>query len=182
MSNTYTLKHISNNNAINIVKDIDNDGKLKIDKEKTKDKIKNNVSEKIEEKVEKKVKELEHKKVKDDRPYIEILKEKDTVNLGQLGKYSYLQVFLFCINLLVFPAMAFQMWKTYKRKESSDFNPWFILIQLLGGAPEGMIGAIIGNLLGNTQMLIIGIYAMFYNAFMLFFRLFGKNGSIMSLF
>ena len=99
-----------------------------------------------------------------------------------MGKYTYLQTFLFCVNLLVFPAMAFQMLKTFRRKESADFNPWFVFLQLLGGAPEGMVGAIIGNLLGNTQMIVIGLYAMFYNTFMLFFRLFGKNGIILPLF
>ena len=39
-----------------------------------------------------------------------------------------------------------------------------------------MIGAIIGYMLGNTQMFIIGLYAMFYNAYMLSYRLYGKNG------
>ena len=140
-----------------IIKETNND-EIKINKEKTKDKIKNNVENKIDEKIENKAKELKNEPVKTHKTLVEILKEPETVNLGQLGKHSYLQVFLFCVNLLVFPAMAFQMWKTFRRKESADFNPWFVLLQLLGGAPEGMVGAIIGNLLGNTQMLIIGIY------------------------
>ena len=45
-----------------------------------------------------------------------------------------------------------------------------------------MIGVILGHLSGNLQMLLIGLYAVFYNAFMLFFRLFGKNGLIKALF
>jgi hypothetical protein len=174
---------MSENNGNNIVIEESNKNELKINKEKTKDKIKNNVESKIDEKIEKKAAELKNPKNNNNKKtFIEIIKEPERVNFGQLGKYTYLQVFLFCVNLLVFPAMAFQMWKTFKRKESSDFNPWFVLLQLLGGAPEGMVGAIIGNLLGNTQMLIIGVYAMFYNTFMLFFRLFGKNGLIVPMF
>lgn len=93
-----------------------------------------------------------------------------------LNKYSIVLAISFIINCLVFPAMFFQMYKTYKRNESGDFNPAFITLQLFGGAPEGMIGAIIGFLNNNTQQLIIGCYAVFYNLFMLYFRFFGKNG------
>ena len=87
-----------------------------------------------------------------------------------------MEIIQFFVNLLIFPAIAYQMTKTWRRQEAADFNPWFVLLQFFGGAPEGMIGAIIGYLLGNTQMFIIGCYAMFYNAYMLYFRLFGKNG------
>ena len=97
-------------------------------------------------------------------------------------KYSIIYTVSFLVNCLVFPAMFFQMYKTYQRKESKDFNPFFVLLQLFGGAPEGMIGVILGHLSGNLQMLLIGLYAVFYNAFMLFFRLFGKNGLIKALF
>ena len=96
-------------------------------------------------------------------------------------KISIGDFILFIINLLVFPAMFFQMRKTFKRKESEDFNPFFVVLQLLGGAPEGLVGAILGHMDNNIQQVCIGIYAMFYNMFMLFFRLFGKNGLIISL-
>ena len=91
-------------------------------------------------------------------------------------KYSIVLVISFLVNCLVFPAMFFQMYKTYGRNESGDFNPAFITLQLFGGAPEGMIGAIIGFLNNNNQQLLIGCYAVFYNLFMLYFRFFGKNG------
>ena len=91
-------------------------------------------------------------------------------------KYSIVLCISFLVNCLVFPAMFFQMQKTYKRKESGDFNPAFISLQLFGGAPEGLIGAIIGYMTGNTQQFIIGTYAMFYNIFMLYFRFYGING------
>ena len=96
-------------------------------------------------------------------------------------KVSIGDFILFLVNLLVFPAMFFQMRKTYQRKESGDFNPFFVALQLLGGAPEGMVGAILGKMDNNIQQVCIGIYAMFYNVFMLFFRFFGKNGLIMPL-
>ena len=99
-----------------------------------------------------------------------------------LGDFSRGELILFIVNLLVFPAMFFQMRKTFIRKESGDFNPFFVLLQLFGGAPEGVIGSIIGHMEGNRQQVIIGIYAVFYNSFMLFFRLFGKNGIIKPLF
>ena len=99
-----------------------------------------------------------------------------------LGNLSRGELILFVVNLLVFPAMFFQMRKTFLRKESADFNPFFVLLQLVGGAPEGFVGAVIGHMEGNRQQVIIGIYAMFYNAFMLFFRLFGKNGLIKPLY
>ena len=99
-----------------------------------------------------------------------------------LGLMSKIEIIGFFVNLLVFPAIFFQMRTTFLRKESADFNPFFIALQFFGGAPEGMIGAIIGYMNNNKQMMIIGIYAMFYNAFMLFFRLFGKNGLVMSIF
>ena len=92
------------------------------------------------------------------------------------GEDTLMRIICFFVNLLIFPAIFYQMSKTWRRQEAADFNPWFVLLQFFGGAPEGMIGAIIGYLLGNTQMFVIGLYAMFYNAYMLYFRLFGKNG------
>lgn len=89
-------------------------------------------------------------------------------------KYSIVFAVSFLMNLLVFPAMAFQMLKTYKRKEAKSFNPYFIALQLFGGAPEGMAGAVIGFLNGNSQTMAVGLYAMLYNMFMLYFRLFQK--------
>ena len=97
-------------------------------------------------------------------------------------KYTIAFFISFIINCLVFPAMFFQMYKTFQSKQAKDFNPFFILLQLLGGAPEGMVGSILGYLNNNKQMLLIGLYAMFYNSFMLFFRLFGINGLIKSIF
>ena len=89
---------------------------------------------------------------------------------------SLMDVFTFSINLLIFPAIFFQMYKTWRIKETKDFNPLFIFLQLIGGVPEGILGAIIGYLKQNYQMMAIGIYAAFYNAYMLFFRFFGKKG------
>ena len=91
-------------------------------------------------------------------------------------KYSIVLCISFIVNCLVFPAMFFQMYKTYQRQESGDFNPAFITLQLFGGAPEGLIGAIIGFMSGNIQQFIIGSYAMFYNIFMLYYRFYGING------
>lgn len=96
-------------------------------------------------------------------------------------KVSIGDFILFLVNLLVFPAMFFQMRKTFRTKESEDFNPFFVALQLVGGAPEGMVGAILGKMDNNIQQVCIGVYAMFYNIFMLFFRFFGKNGLIMPL-
>lgn len=74
------------------------------------------------------------------------------------------------------------MLKTWKRKEAADFNPFFIILQLFGGLPEGILGAIVGHLNDNKQMIAIGVYAAFYNLYMLFFRCFGKKGLIKVLF
>ena len=85
---------------------------------------------------------------------------------------SFTEAVAFSINCFIFPAILFQMSKTWALKKNEGFTPWFILLQLLGGAPEGGVGAIIGYIEENSQMLAIGLYAMFYNAFMLFFRIF----------
>ena len=95
---------------------------------------------------------------------------------GDLGRFTITEAIAFSINCFIFPAILFQMSKTWALKKNEGFTPWFILLQLLGGAPEGGVGAIIGHLEENSQMLAIGLYAMFYNAFMLFFRIFGTTG------
>ena len=106
----------------------------------------------------------------------------EKMNIPYVGEYTIADGILFIVNLVIFPAMFFQMQKTFIRKESGDFNPMFVLLQLFGGAPEGMVGSVIGKLSNNPQMFYIGIYAMFYNTFMLFFRFFGINGMIYPLF
>ena len=98
------------------------------------------------------------------------------------GKGTLMEIIQFFVNLLIFPAIAYQMSKTWRRQEAADFNPWFVLLQFFGGAPEGMIGAILAHLNGNFQMLLVGLYAMFYNAFMTFFGLFGRNGLILDMY
>ena len=96
--------------------------------------------------------------------------------IGDMGRFTLTEAVAFSINCFIFPAILFQMSKTWALKKNEGFTPWFILLQLLGGAPEGGVGAIIGYLEENSQMLAIGLYAMFYNAFMLFFRIFGVTG------
>ena len=79
------------------------------------------------------------------------------------------------VNALVFPAMLIQMIKIYKRKEAKSFNPWFVTLQLLLGAPEGGVGAIIGFLSQNYFVASVGIWSAIYNAFILSFRLRGSG-------
>ena len=98
------------------------------------------------------------------------------INFGEFGKYTIVEAVAFLINCLIFPAILFQMTKTWSLKKNESFSPWFILLQILGGAPEGGIGAILGHLEENKQMMAIGLYSMFYNSFMLFFRIFGTTG------
>ena len=118
----------------------------------------------------------------ENKSFKDFLLKKKVIKIPKLGDFTTVEIILFLVNLVVFPAMFFQMRKTFIRKESGDFNPFFVLLQLLGGAPEGMVGAILGKMNENTQMFYIGLYAMFYNSFMLFFRLFGKNGLVKPLF
>lgn len=103
-------------------------------------------------------------------------------DLPLVGKMSIIDSIAFLTNLLVFPAIFFQMVKTWQLKQTTDFHPYFLLLQFFGGVPEGMIGFAIGNLMGNTQMIAIGLYSMIYNMYMLFFRCFGKKGLIKSLY
>lgn len=64
------------------------------------------------------------------------------------------------------------MIKTLRRGEAKSFNPWFVFLQMVGGAPEGAAGAIIGFLSKNYSVAAVGCWAMLYNAFMLSVRLF----------
>ena len=93
---------------------------------------------------------------------------------------SLMDILTFLVNLIIFPAIAFQMYKTWRIKETKDFNPLFLFLQLLGGVPEGILGVIIGYLKNNYQMMAIGIYAAMYNIYMLFFRFFGRKGILES--
>ena len=99
-----------------------------------------------------------------------------------LKKFSIVYTISFLVNCLVFPAMFFQMMTTYKRQGNRDFSIFFTLLQFFGGAPEGMTGAILAHLNGNFQMLLVGLYAMFYNAFMTFFGLFSRDGLILDMY
>jgi hypothetical protein len=100
-------------------------------------------------------------------------------------KFKYLSIsdiITFSINCLVFPAITFQIVKTWRLREAKDFSPSFLALQFFGGAPEGMVGLMIGLLFGNIQLILIGIYAMVMRGFMLFMRLFGKGGLVKPLF
>ena len=112
----------------------------------------------------------------------EFLMYVDYFDLPLVGKMSIIDTVSFLVNLVIFPAILFQMSKTWQIKETNDFNPYFLSLQLLGCAPEGMIGLIIGYLLQNNQMMAIGAYAMFYNMYMLFFRCFGHRGLVKDIF
>ena len=99
-----------------------------------------------------------------------------------LGKLSIIEAIAFFTNCLVFPAVFFQARKTIQTQEAADVNVCFNTLQLVGGTPEGFVGYIIGNLIENTQMMAIGIYAVIFRSIMLFYILFGKKGIIKDLF
>tara|TARA_Y100000389_G_C17411028_1_gene490933 strand:- start:644 stop:1018 length:375 start_codon:yes stop_codon:yes gene_type:complete len=107
---------------------------------------------------------------------------KDFMRRKSIGDYSFMDLVALVVNCLIFPAIFLQMLRTWRRKESADFNPLFIILQLFGGLPEGILGAIVGDLNNNKQMIAIGSYAAFYNLYMLFFRCFGKKGLIKPIF
>ena len=101
------------------------------------------------------------------------------------GNYKYLSIsdiMTLSVNFLVFPAITFQILKTWRLGEAKDFSPAFLALQFLGGAPEGMVGLMLGLLFGNIQLILIGVYAMIMRGFMLFMRLFGKGGLVKPLF
>jgi len=100
-------------------------------------------------------------------------------------KFSYLSIsdiITFAVNCLVFPAITFQIVKTWRLRETKDFSPSFLALQFFGGAPEGMVGLMLGFIFGNFQLILIGIYAMIMRGFMFFMRLFGKGGLVKPLF
>jgi hypothetical protein len=106
------------------------------------------------------------------------------IYLKNMGDYSYMSIsdiITFSINCLVIPAILFQMVKTWSIRESKDFSPSFLLLQLFGGAPEGMIGLILGIIFKNSQMMAIGICAMIMRGFMFLMRLFGRGGLVKPL-
>lgn len=108
-------------------------------------------------------------------------KDIDFTRIG-LGKLSIIEAIAFFTNCLVFPAVFFQAKKTIQTQEASDVNVCFNALQLVGGTPEGYVGYIIGNLIENTQMMAIGIYAVIFRSIMLFYILFGKKGIIKDLY
>ena len=124
----------------------------------------------------KKEKSNKKNKIRDYTTFRRFLLYDRIIKVADMGRYTIVEAIAFTVNCLIFPAILFQMGKTWSIKKNEGFTPWFILLQLLGGAPEGGVGAIIGHLEENSQMLAIGLYAMFYNAFMLFFRIFGTTG------
>ena len=95
-----------------------------------------------------------------------------------LKKFSVVYTISFLVNCLVFPAMFFQMMTTYKRQGNRDFSIFFTLLQFFGGAPEGMTGAILAHL---NKLSDVGLYAMFYNAFMTFFG-YLRDGLILGMY
>ena len=112
-----------------------------------------------------------------------IMEEKnvDLSKIG-LGKLSFIETIAFFTNCLVFPAVFFQARKTIKTQEAQDVNVVFNTLQLVGGTPEGYVGYGIGNLINNTQMMAIGLYAIIFRTIMLFYILFGRKGLIKDLF
>ena len=112
---------------------------------------------------------------------IMVEKNVDLSKIG-LGKLSFIETIAFFTNCLVFPAVFFQARKTIKTQEAQDINVVFNTLQLVGGTPEGYVGYIIGDLINNTQMMAIGIYAVIFRTIMLFYILFGRKGIIKDLF
>ena len=105
--------------------------------------------------------------------------------IKMLGDFKYLSIsdiITFMVNCLVFPAITFQIIKTWRLKETKDFSPAFLALQFIGGAPEGMVGLMLGIIFGNIQLILIGVYAMIMRGFMFFMRLFGKGGLVKPLF
>ena len=116
--------------------------------------------------------------------YRKNLVEEKSVDLSaiNLGKMTVVEAVAFFTNCLIFPAIAFQVRKTWIIKEAKDVDLMFNILQMVGGTPEGFIGAIIGYLIGSPQMMAIGIYAGLFSAYMIFFTLYGRGGMIKSLF
>ena len=106
------------------------------------------------------------------------------VNLSKigLGKVTRIEAVAFFTNLLIYPAIFFQVWKTYMSQEAEDIDIYFNTLQLLGGTPEGAVGVIIGYLIKSAQMIAIGTLAVLFRIFITFYICFGKKGIIYDLF
>ena len=106
------------------------------------------------------------------------------VNLSKigLGKVTIIEAVAFFTNLLIYPAIFFQVWQTYMTQEAEDIDVYFNTLQLFGGTPEGAVGVIIGYLIKSTQMIAIGSLAVVFRIFLTFYICFGKKGLIYDLF
>ena len=106
------------------------------------------------------------------------------VNLSKigLGKVTRIEAVAFFTNLLIYPAIFFQVWQTYMTQEAEDIDIYFNTLQLIGGTPEGAVGVIIGYLIKSTQMIAIGTLAVLFRIFLTFYICFGKKGLIYDLF
>ena len=106
------------------------------------------------------------------------------VNLSRigLGKVTRIEAVAFFTNLLIYPAIFFQVWQTYMTQEAEDIDIYFNTLQLFGGTPEGAVGVIIGYLIKSTQMIAIGMLAVVFRIFLTFYICFGKKGLIYDLF
>ena len=106
------------------------------------------------------------------------------VNLSKigLGKVTRIEAVAFFTNLLIYPAIFFQVWQTYLTQEAEDIDIYFNSLQLFGGTPEGAVGVIIGYLIKSTQMIAIGTLAVVFRIFLTFYICFGKKGLIYDLF
>jgi len=184
------MENIDNNNNNNIK--INNDESL-INIEKIYDKrgrIKDSIKFDIEapvssltEKEEEILEETEENLSKYDRfkNYVSVEKNVDLTKI-KMGKMTIVEFVAFVTNLLIFPAIYFQMKQTYDTQEAADIDIWFNTLQLLGGTPEGAVGLIIGYLIKSTQMMLIGFVAVIFRAFLNFYICFGKKGLIKDIY
>lgn len=126
-----------------------------------------------------KVEEIESSMSKYDKfkNYVSIEKNVDLTKI-KMGKMTIVEFVAFITNLLIFPAIYFQMKQTWDTQEAADIDIWFNTLQLLGGTPEGAVGLIIGYLIKSTQMMLIGFVAVIFRAFLNFYICFGKKGII----
>ena len=78
--------------------------------------------------------------------YRKKLVEEKSIDLSaiNLGKMTVVEAVAFFTNCLIFPAIAYQVRKTWIIKEAKDVDLMFNILQMVGGTPEGFIGAIIG--------------------------------------
>lgn len=109
--------------------------------------------------------------------YVSVEKNVD-MSIIKIGKMTIVEFVAFITNLLIFPAIYFQMKQTWDTQDASDIDIYFNTLQLLGGTPEGAVGLIIGYLIKSTQMMIIGFVAVIFRAFLNFYICFGKKGLV----